>query len=405
MDDGPAAAQAVAALEALTYHATKCSSVAQALSQTVLSPSPDVCLLEAKHIMQAYGGRCVTRPGARRPRSWPDRPDPGPSPPRPARDRRCSSLGEALRRLAEHRHSHGDGAALILQLMARLPTVLISVDDSPDVVMGAVRSGAVDFICKPLPEAKLRIIWQHVVRRGLGASWGAAPGRRPSNEPASGKTLSGSPGGGAPSDGTQPIHGRRSNETIPARGEAGLGGVLYGHGAAVRGASPLVPGGAGVAGWARDDVDLHAEVLGGLDTDMGGGNVMGTLEGGGWDAAVDGWGGGVGDAGLSPPAPSRTPTPATHGHGRPATLRHAMSMGCLPRAQSWMEVDAPSTPQPSHLHPAPHAHAPHLGGWAAAPSAAPQLGSMRECMPTPLAAAYSLPDLSGLREIIEVSFC
>lgn len=56
VDEGAGASQAVAQLEALNYKATKCLSVAEALTQTVLTPAPDVCLLEAKFIRAAAPG-------------------------------------------------------------------------------------------------------------------------------------------------------------------------------------------------------------------------------------------------------------------------------------------------------------------------------------------------------------
>lgn len=56
VDEGPGSSNAVQQLEALSYKATKCTSVAEAISQTILSPEPDVCLLEAKYIRNAAPG-------------------------------------------------------------------------------------------------------------------------------------------------------------------------------------------------------------------------------------------------------------------------------------------------------------------------------------------------------------
>jgi len=123
--------------------------------------------------------------------------------------------------LMEQRASSPTGqVAQVLQLMSRVPTVLTSVDDSPDVIIGSVKAGAVDFVCKPLPEAKLKTIWQHVIRNPkVGA---AAPPVAPIGGLAHAQGANaGSPGClHTHSDGTQPSG---SNDTLPAHHLAGHG--------------------------------------------------------------------------------------------------------------------------------------------------------------------------------------
>jgi CheY-like chemotaxis protein len=56
-----------------------------------------------------------------------------------------------------------------------LPIVLMGADATPDDVMRGVALGAADFLAKPASQLKLRNIWQHTVRRMMGAGTAAAP--------------------------------------------------------------------------------------------------------------------------------------------------------------------------------------------------------------------------------------
>lgn len=61
----------------------------------------------------------------------------------------CATFGEALDRVMEAGPANpASPAGQVLRLISRLPTVLMSTDDSPDIIIGSVKAGAVDFICK-----------------------------------------------------------------------------------------------------------------------------------------------------------------------------------------------------------------------------------------------------------------
>ena len=168
MDDSPASPACLAKeLESLDYHVTRCTSVPQALSLAALTPPPDVCLLEASLLIR-----------------------PAHSSPSGSATKTFSSGGAAesggfptsttTTTTTTTIDPHLGVLPISKTLLDTLPTVLVSHIDHPALVLATVRLGAVDFIRRPVPTAKLRTLWQHKIRRHKthGASRGRASSSR-----------------------------------------------------------------------------------------------------------------------------------------------------------------------------------------------------------------------------------
>lgn len=107
----------------------------------------------------------------------------------------CASASEALQRMhqallkfevllvdAKALMARSKEAATLRAAASSVPLVLMSQEPRQSDVMAGIRMGAVDFLDKPLALAKLRTIWQHIVRRTMGpgaaaAAAGAAGGK------------------------------------------------------------------------------------------------------------------------------------------------------------------------------------------------------------------------------------